>query len=107
MPALRRNSLQLERLDDRIVPAISVAARNGTLFVTGYPNDVLTFTQTAKNQIKVTDGAASFGPYAVSAGINANLQRFNQAVLFNTGDFTYSGTVNINLGLGSIYAGPR
>ncbi len=107
MTALRRNPLQLERLDARITPAITVRAQAGNLFVTGYPNDVLTFTQTAANQIKVSDGATNYGPYSVPSGINATLQRFNQGVLFDTGNFTYSGNVNIDLGLGSAFAGLR
>lgn len=104
----KRRALNLERLDDRITPAITVRLTpTGVLNVTGNPNNVLTITQTAPNVLNVQDGAVNFGTYAAPGGFNATLTRFNQGVLFDTGDFTYTGNVTLDLGLGSIFGGLR
>lgn len=109
MPRLRKTtSLSLQRLDDRITPAINVALLpSGLLNVTGYPTDVLTVEQTGANKLIVFDGAKSYGPYNAPTGLNVQVTSFKQAVLFNTNDFTYSGNITLDLGLGSTFAGIR
>src|SRR5262245_28998102 len=103
-----RRALSLERLDDRITPAIAVSlTSSGILNVTGFPNSFLNLTQTNNNVINVKDGAVNYGNFTAPAGLNVILQRFNQGVMFDVGNFTYTGNVNIDLGNGSLYAGLR
>jgi len=61
MPRLRKSTnLSLQRLDDRITPAVNVSLLpSGVLNVTGFPTDVLTVEQTGPNKLMVTDGAKS------------------------------------------------
>jgi hypothetical protein len=109
MPRLRKStSLKLQRLDDRITPAVNVTLLpSGVLNVTGFPANVLTVEQTANNKLTVYDGAISYGPYNAPTGLNVQITSFKQAVLFNTKSFTYSGNVTFDLGLGSTFAGTR
>ncbi|MBX7105152.1 MAG: hypothetical protein K1X57_13810 [Gemmataceae bacterium] len=103
-----RRALNLERLDDRIVPAIAVRLNTaGVLTVSGNPVNTLTITQTANNVLNVKDGSVNYGTYSAPGGFNATLTRFNQGVLFDTGNFTYTGNVTLDLGLGSLNPGLR
>src|ERR1700722_14082786 len=103
----KRIWLEVERLESRLVPALTATNINGSLYISGKPNGELDIIGTGTPyQFRVTDnGAAVSGPtHTITGNLLVNLQYTKGDIKLDLDGETIPGNVLINLGVG--YVGP-
>ena len=96
-----RRPLELERLEARDCPALTLASSAGSLTISGTPTGNLTITGTATpSRFTIVDGVKTYGTYAITSNLNLALSSRPGVVRIDLNGNTIIGNLSIDLGNG-------
>jgi hypothetical protein len=105
MQILRRPRLNVERLEARDVPALSVTALASTLILSGTPNGDLSIVGQANGKFEITNGGVTVGQFHLNRALQLNLRNVPGELEIDLNGNKIAGNVIINLGTGNTKVG--